>query len=84
MLQVGLARSNAVGKQGEPSFMTQDLLLGIGTAAVESDTVDVRYIAFALTAGKLGKVCVLMYKRSCNRNHKAINYFKFLSYINLS
>jgi hypothetical protein len=84
MFQVGLARSNAVGEQGEPNFMIQDLLFGTGTAAVEGDTVEVRYIAFALTAGKLGEVCVLMNKRSCNRNHKVIHHFKFPSYINLS
>jgi hypothetical protein len=59
MFQVGLARSNAVGDQGDHSLMTQDLLFGIGSAATEGDVVDVRYIVFTLTAGKLGEVRVL-------------------------
>jgi hypothetical protein len=62
IFQVGLARSNAVGDQGEPSLMTQDLLSGIGSAATEGDTVDVRYIAFALTTGRLGEVCLNIQK----------------------
>lgn len=60
MFQVGLARSNAVGEQGHHNFMTQDLLFGVGSAATDGDIVDVRYIVFPLTAGKLGEVCVLM------------------------
>lgn len=55
MKEVGLARSNAVGDQGDHNFMTQDLLFGVGSAATEGDIVDVRYIVFPLTAGKLGE-----------------------------
>lgn len=73
MFQVGLARSNAVGEQGDHNFMIQDLLFGVGSVASEGDIVDVRYIVFPLTAGKLGEVCLLMYKRFCSRNHKVIN-----------
>ncbi|PNF16306.1 hypothetical protein B7P43_G10823, partial [Cryptotermes secundus] len=53
--EVGLARSNALGEQGDHNFMTQDLLFGVGSTATEGDIVDVWYIVFPLTAGKLGK-----------------------------
>jgi hypothetical protein len=59
MFQVGLARVNAVADQGDHNFVTQDLLFGVGCAANESDIVDIRYVVYPLTAGKLGQVCLL-------------------------
>jgi hypothetical protein len=47
---------NAMGKQGDQDFVTQDLLFGVGAPANEGDVVSVRYIAFPLTACKLGEV----------------------------
>ena len=59
MLQVGLARVNAMGKQGDQNFIvTQDLLFGVGATANEGDVVSVRYIAFPFSGCKLGEVSI--------------------------
>lgn len=53
---------NAMGKQSDQNFVTQDLLFGVGATANEGDVVSVQYIAFPLTACKLGEVslCVVL------------------------
>jgi hypothetical protein len=56
MFQVGLARVNAMGKQGDQNFVTQDLLFGVGATAIEGDVVSVRYTAFPLSGCRLGEV----------------------------
>jgi hypothetical protein len=55
---VGLARVNAMGKQVDQNFVTQDLLFGVGATANEGDVVSVRYIAFPLSGCKLGEVSI--------------------------
>jgi hypothetical protein len=62
MFQVGLARANSVREQDDHNFVIQDLMFGVGCAADEGDIVDIRYIVFPLTAGKLGQVCLSVMK----------------------
>jgi len=64
MFQVGLARVNAMGKQGDQNFVTQDLLFGVGATANEGDVVSVRYIAFPLSGCKLGEVSLSVLMQS--------------------
>ena len=64
MFQVGLARVNAMGKQGDQNFVTQDLLFGVGATANEGDVVSVRYIAFSLSGCKLGEVSLFVVMQS--------------------
>jgi hypothetical protein len=64
MFQVGLARVNAMGKQGDQNFVMQDLLLGVGTTANEGDVGSGRYIAFPLSGCKLGEVSLSVMMQS--------------------
>ena len=64
MFQVGLARVNAMGKQGDQNLVTQDLLFGVGATANEGDVVSVRYIAFPLSGCKLGEVSLSVVMQS--------------------
>ncbi|KAJ9590385.1 hypothetical protein L9F63_016576 [Diploptera punctata] len=51
--EVGLARGSAAAP-GEHKLLTQDLLFGVGSGASEGDLVEVRYIVYPMSEGKLG------------------------------
>ncbi|XP_069676887.1 FK506-binding protein 15-like isoform X2 [Periplaneta americana] len=53
--EIGLARSNSAGEQSDHNFITQDLLFGVGFGACEGDSVEIRYIVYPLSAGKIGQ-----------------------------